>query len=820
MRKKIAISLAVASVLTTSGVWGLGLGNIESQSALNQPLNAEIHLLSADAIENSQLKASIASYETYEKQGIARSGLHNQIRFVTVTKPNGEKVIRLSTREPLKEPFLNFLVEVEWPQGRLLREYTLLLDPPTYAAKTAPVLTPARAGGQQSATAATRRPAAASAPASRTSRPPVIGSGDRYTIRRNDTLWSIASQARPDNSVSVQQTLAAIYRANPQAFVNNDINRIETGETLEIPSLQEIRSVPARGALRDMVRNTEAASGPALDARQERPAATSAREATQAGGRLSLAGVPDADGENSGSGAGGDARDEQAMNLEATETLRRENRELRSRLETMNERLDTLERLLTLQDPELAAMAAEADNSELEQIAGTGADEQAAEEPTGTPIGGNDDAAVDTDAAVPASGELATGSDSAVAGPVQDEASSQQAEQASAQPAMNKLPAQAVAPIGRRDKERGFFEAGNVWMWTALGGLLALILAAVWWLRRRSDEQDHEFAMAAEDKVTLPAIGGDDLLTDLEEDSRPLAAAPKASDAAEVEESTDLAAEAEALMDQDRYREAEALWKVVVANYPEDRVSQLQLLMCYAETGSDREFEELADQLQAEAGTDPLIMEEIARLRATLEDQELATDSTDADDMLILPSEDEIFGNRETDEATEEPAAETEVVSSEEDDDNKPGDDYFLDDELGLVSTGESQPGAVPEQDLEEATEAEAAPESNLDEGLEFTLDDLQDADDDTVDEPDEEHGNIIEFESSGNADVPAGSDEEFDEDLLAGEGDQAATKLDLARAYVDMGDEEAARDILTEVVVEGTPAQQTEATELLERLG
>ncbi|MGB5629047.1 MAG: hypothetical protein WBM57_06755, partial [Woeseiaceae bacterium] len=126
------ISLALV-LLLSSEVWAIGLGDIHLDSALNEPLRAEIELLSATPEELANLNVALASAETFSRYGIDRPFFLQDIEFnVQATGPNGA-VVQIRSLSPITEPFLTFLVEATWSSGRLLREYTVLLDPPTYA---------------------------------------------------------------------------------------------------------------------------------------------------------------------------------------------------------------------------------------------------------------------------------------------------------------------------------------------------------------------------------------------------------------------------------------------------------------------------------------------------------------------------------------------------------------------------------------------------------------------------------------------------------------------------------------------------------------
>jgi len=150
--RNLVLAIAAATALTTEMAHALGLGEVTLQSSLNQPLIAEIELLDAKNLAPGEVIPVLASLEEFNRAGIDRQYFLTDLKFTPVLRPNGKSVIQVSSSKPVREPYLNFLVEVLWPNGRLLREYTLLLDPPLYSPETAaaaapqlPISAPARA---------------------------------------------------------------------------------------------------------------------------------------------------------------------------------------------------------------------------------------------------------------------------------------------------------------------------------------------------------------------------------------------------------------------------------------------------------------------------------------------------------------------------------------------------------------------------------------------------------------------------------------------------------------------------------------------------
>lgn len=282
-------------LMLTSEVWAIGLGDIDLKSALNEPLRAEIVLLSANPDELSDLTVTLASAETFARYGIDRPFFLQGIEFNVVSAGAAGSVVQIRSRSPITEPFLTFLVEATWSSGRLLREYTVLLDPPTYAAPTsrqAPAVaaprrsTPSDSGQIQRQPAPPpvqrqSRPAAQPTQPARTAdsgvtdssgtdsvyesppapkpQPPVDDSpygtsdGGDLTVQRGDTLWGLTARNRPDGRLTMNQTMLAIFQANPDAFGGN-INVLRAGARLRIPSADEVFQINRGDALSEVQR--------------------------------------------------------------------------------------------------------------------------------------------------------------------------------------------------------------------------------------------------------------------------------------------------------------------------------------------------------------------------------------------------------------------------------------------------------------------------------------------------------------------------------------------------------------------------------------
>jgi len=282
-RRLTRISL-VFVLLLASEVWAIGLGDINLDSALNEPLRAEIDLLSATPEELAGLTIALASAETFTRYGMERPFYLQEMQFNIVDGGvNGSKV-HIRSRSPITEPFLTFLVEATWTSGRLLREYTVLLDPPTYTpplvqqerAVTAPRRSTPSDSARIEPQPAPQIPPPAPQPAptprqpaptfSSDSAPPVddrpyaTNASGEYIVHRGETLWSWATRVRPDSRLTINQTMLAIFEANPNAFGGN-INILREGALLRIPSADEIFQISRGDALDEVKRQHSAWSG-------------------------------------------------------------------------------------------------------------------------------------------------------------------------------------------------------------------------------------------------------------------------------------------------------------------------------------------------------------------------------------------------------------------------------------------------------------------------------------------------------------------------------------------------------------------------------
>ena len=232
--------LLIVVLLNSTAAMVVGFGEITLKSALNEPLEAEIALTNTGSVEEGMLLAQLASPAAFTEAGVSRDSYLTQLNFLVTRDAAGDRVIQVSSTEPVTEPYMAFLVELEWPSGRMMREYTLLLDLPDYSGRAAP------AAVQQSTADAVTSPGSDSQ-----------FTGPEHRVVVGDTLWNVAKRLRPQG-MTILQTMDALYSQNPKAFVNGNANNMKKGAVLRLPTKTDISQEQG-----DVVANQIGINGPA-----------------------------------------------------------------------------------------------------------------------------------------------------------------------------------------------------------------------------------------------------------------------------------------------------------------------------------------------------------------------------------------------------------------------------------------------------------------------------------------------------------------------------------------------------------------------------
>ncbi len=703
-KRRLAIALSTWMMAASSLVHALGMGEIEVSTSLNEPLNAKIKLFSASSEELSSLAVKMASQDAFNRMGIERLPVLRDLEFELVSSGAGSPYIQVISSRAIKEPFLDFILTINWASGQMMREYTLLLDPPVFE-KDQQV-------GRISA--ATTQPAKVvrEQPAVSTARPRVASPGSYGPTSRKDTLWTVAQDMRPDRSVSVPQMMIGLLKKNPEAFDNNNINNLKAGYILRSPEMEVITELSKQQAAAESNRQYQdwlankgkaapsaagqqqrvAAAPSAAETTSSKPAAAPAvAEKTSTGARLQLL-TPDEEAKIR-TGVGSGSSDESievlqrqlSVALESAEAGRQENSDLRMRLEELEKQLLSVQKLLTLKDDTLGTL--QADAQQKDQV----------------------------EAVIPAEEAVDT--------------ASEQGEQASAVAEKPATPVIQPEPV-----ETSLLDEvmGNKNYLYAGGGLVVLLLLVAMIMRRRShsDDEDDYTLIAPVTSATPPAEKSQKSFDNAAATTATAAAtAAVATQAAEAEEEAisddfgaglgaiqaeeseiDPIAEADVYLAYRRYEQAEALLKEAISADAGRNELKLKLLEIYHATKDVESFEAQAESLYAAlAGQDdPLWNQAVEMGRELLPNHPLFGEGGAAVDALSDLGEDvDLAGGEEFNFDDEQPLSEDAADLSDND----------LASSLGFSG-------------LEEASAGDAGvTAATTDDSVDLSLDDLGDLD-------------------------------------------------------------------------------------------
>lgn len=998
MDRKFVIALSsLAGSIMLSDAHAIGLGDIKLRTTLNEPLRADIQLVQVKDLSESEILVNLAPKEDFDRAGVDRDFLLTSLRFrLDLDDPSHPKVV-VTTQQPIREPFLNFLVEVQWPSGRLLREYTLLMDLPAFAETSK--------GGSSSVTGArtpagharpdvggvseidleeapyspppkkVKKPAAESVKVRRASQDEVgsnekvdsapkaskksaeattaadisastAGSDSYGPTGSNDTLWKIARSVR--NGGSIHQNIIAIQRLNPQAFANANINQLKKGQVLKLPSQEEIASIGRADAVAAVEeqntawkshKNSPQPVGAQLDAtgRTQTPASAE----TTPEGQLKLASpaapaVANAAANAAGQGAAEASSEVAALQnqltvgMEELNKAQRENQEIASRAKDLDSQTQSAERLLELQNNEMAAMQAKL---AAEQQAKADADAKAAADAQAKAVADAQAAAdaqakaaadaqakavADAQAAADAQAKAAAAAQTpaegaTVAAPVAVEATQPAPDASSVAPAptaavdagaVTAPPAaeSAAAPVTEASttetaavetpvaKTPAAIEPNESFIDSlkttpVISGVVAvlLILLGLFGYRNMASRRaaatedqsddlqfeypsselqdseelpDSEFVSAESadmdpeamyrehDEVEADAHTDLDLDFDLDTDSFEEQPASLAQVETRAAETGDVLGEADIYISFGNFDKGEALLNSAIAGEPDRTDYRLKLLELYKESANLAAFDEAykglieldddfanvkAGELRAHiAGAEAPVAFGLSSVAAAegISDDEF---DLDMDFDLDLDLKDSSESGQSLDiGAVESPAslqAEEEISLDFDLDDVVVEAAAAQDDDDLMLDLGSDFPSdtAVTAINLKAVSE-DSLPTNDF--NLDFNLDVDAPADEQPLLEVADETGTASPEYHAGESenamlDAVTADAGEIDEELdFLSDADESATKLDLARAYIDMGDKEGARDILAEVLDEGRAEQKSEAQALLDSIG
>lgn len=836
-------TLAVVSLLAPASAHSLGIGDIKLHSALNQNLNAEIPLVVSAGENVADIKVNLAPPDKFDEAGVPWSYFLSKIKFEPVVGPNGSVVIKLSSKEVLKEPVLDLLLEVSWPKGNLYREFTVLVDPPAaYRQATIPIST--RIESYEPKQDSITQPQQQQAPRSQASSQRAAGVEKGHVIvRKNDSLWNVARRVSNPHGASMEQMMMAMYRQNPDAFYKQNVNALIAGKKLKIPEREVILKLSRKEALAEFNQQAEAWKNRAdvatpvekpasvgKSAPVEKPASATAGASKETTGDNHLKLVAPTEAtvtENVAIAAKSDqptadksTADAQQTKVEAatapvnTNDAETSDATAKQRMAELEDQLATMKKLLALKDEQLAALQ---------------------NQPT-TPV---------------------------------------------TQPQSVQPPAQQPSP---KSTVQPAFESDDLY-YLSVGGAGAGVLTLLgwlWWRKRKVDEALNEASMFASsswrnrteaaESLSMPIV--DDSMSynvgTVGESSFLSEFTPSDFGAFDTDQSEiDPISEADVYLAYGRYQQAEELMRQAIKDQPSRDECMLKLLEIFYANENKQAFETYAGELAAVGKKDEpdfwakviemgseicpdsalFASESALNESAAIEKNnhiDLAktheVDDAKADDIGKMDFDMFAFETGSDQDAsdfkdtvmdfdlTAFDASSDQEVDESEDARNNDGLDFDLKPLSHDSSKAESVTGTngTPELEIESfdfgfsANEAEAKEVDEFDvtaldgaagnfEDFNLSADNLSGMDKDTFGD---------DFEFNFDLDMPTSEDQDTESGFSElTDMDEWETKLDLAKAYIDMGDAEAAKGIADEVCEKGSSEQRKIASELLDEL-
>jgi len=921
--------------------FALGLGKLTVRSALNEPLNAEVEISSISEKELKGLQVGLAPRNEFEQAGVERLQFLSDIKFNVSKRGDGNYFIQLRSDQRIQEPFLHMLLAVEWPGGRMVREYTALIDPPTQltgkpsgievpttTSEPVTIITPATGPispepkavieepkplppvAQQPAAPAAPEPRPAAAPvetpAPAPAEPPVatvepltppapaapkatpttprseasVAAGwakeGGYNVKWGDTAWRIAEQLRTDDGHSIEQIVLALYRVNPQAFFGNNINNLKAGQILKLPEAAQIEAVApvqARGEFRAQydawqeykIKLAGASGAIKVVDGESKPAAAAAPEAATPEAKpaeaqpakkepektakapapktaqqqqeelLKIVRTPEqgdkttpdkkpAEGEARKGGAAAEQQtlsDRVAALEESLASKQMENKEIGDKVAQVRAQLKREARLIQIEQQQLAAAQTKAQPPQPEAAPAPKPEPK----PETTPAPKAEAPKAEAPKPAPAAKPAPAPEKPAAAAPA-------------------KKPVVAPPPP---PPEKGFIDdvmenvlGGDNVLLIVLGVVVLLsgAIALVYLNRRRKSIAEFEESILQSEGI-VSTTGGPAVTTDTSGQIVSTGDTSFLSDFSQGgmgnihTDEVDPIAEAEVYLAYGRDETAEEILKEAVVKNPAREELKLKLLEIYANRSDVRAFETQAEEMYAAMGGRPSKhwprVEELGRKlnpNNPMFRGGAAAGAGMAAAAVAAPS----FADTAKMKAAPPPNTTTIAAEARAPSPDTAGDFDF---DLGAAPAEAAPADAGFDLDLGGGDSAapKAEKESvDFEAELGLTGSGAGDLDVDIG----KSGGNVVDFDFGDKEEsAPAGAPqtevamaEHGAGESLTGEvgespqWDETATKLDLARAYIDMGDSEGARSILDEVLSEGNEQQKKQAKELVAQIG
>lgn len=899
------LSAAVISAVVLSNAYAAGLGKLTVLSSLGQPLRAEIELTSVSPDEAGSLIPKLASADAFRQANIDLNPALFSLRFAVEQRGN-RPIVRITSTQPINEPFVDMLLELAGNKNRLVREYTFLLDPPEMrsarAVQVAPIvigraLPPASPVERNpEPVTALSEPAAQSAPAVREMPAPSAASkpvraaaepkagadstaADEYQVKKGDTLAKIANQYRP-SGVSLDQMLVALYRANPDAFIGKNMNRLRAGQILSVPEADSAKSV-VQSEAKGVVVAQAADFNSYRNKLAGQVAATEAKKSDDvkqiAGGKITTriqeeSGAGDESKDKlklSKSGAAANAGSDKAAHAGASaeELIAKDKAiaEANARVKELEKNVSELQKILEIKNKDLA-----------EQQKAASATSTAA-----APV-----AAVVPAAATPAAEAPATETPAAVAAAPAEAVVATEAVVAPA-PVAEPVPAPKPAPkkpivVAPPPPPPSFFEdlMDNALFLPGAAALLALLAGlGIYSSRRRKQTKSFEDSIITDSSLKSNSLfgstGGQSVDTNNSVFNSNFVPSASQLDTNEV----DPIAEADVYIAYGRDAQAEEILKEALRNQPDRHAVRVKLLEIYANRNDARSFEILASELYSltkgegddwkQAANMGLILDPSNPLYANntlmgkaesnaaalnahtqpFDEDEAATSSRPAEGASFAGSSLEDSPTLPLNEELTQKPADVPVQQAviEDLDFDLDGLDIESADKKSPEASSAEMPadiadidfGFLEDQSVPAAEEKPALASSGANqEAQQFSTPDILIPDDLGLDFPSKNSAPVQvaaavpakepAFDLSdialdlNPADAVASNDlalDGLDDETSYTSNAEMATKLDLAIAYQEIGDKEGARELLEEVVKGGNGEQSEKAKNLLSKL-
>ncbi len=598
--RNLTRSIAAMAILAPASAYSLGIGDIKLHSTLNQNLNAEIALLMSANETISDVNVRLASPDKFDEAGVPWIYFLSKIKFKLVTKVDGSSVIKLSSNEALREPFLDFLVEISWAKGSLYREFTVLVDPPAaYTQPIVPIVNKAEqieneAGNKFIETIADNVA-------------PIVQYGP---VRSADSLWKIAKQTNLYADVSIEQMMIAIYEANPRAFYKENVNALMAGKTLDIPTREAILSLSKKEALSQFRKQNNAWNG-RVTSKAKNEHIDSATEGVST--QLELEAPVEEEIIESAVIAESEpiinkGDEEQGENTKGFVTNSSDqNQDLLARLEKLEKNLVLMQKMIALKDEQLASLQNQENIKTNPQIKSpeTGKVQLA-------------DKSVDSQKIAQVSKPIAVAAEQKI-----------------------------VKPKLTEEPESGFFSDLLIPILSIVSVIILALLGLLWSRKRKFENEidtDTESMFATASEISLPETSNDSLVSIMEDAPIPDVGTvgessflseftPSDFDAFDTDQNeVDPVSEADVYLAYGRYQQAEDIMRQALVDQPERDECKLKLLEIFYANEDKSAFEEFAAELVSSGKhKDPEFWEKVVEMGVELAPESSLFVTTPAD---------------------------------------------------------------------------------------------------------------------------------------------------------------------------------------------